>query len=310
MQSIDILLFESFQLDLADERLWRDAELVPLTAKSFAVLRHLAERPKRLVTRDDLFDAIWPQTYVSDGALRACIRELRRALKDSAQTPRFIETVRGRGYRFVADVTTRPGEPASTTDTTQSAQDQLTSALPLSSPSSITDGRAIDAPPQQHTPIPASATQSSPAAERRQLTILFCDLVGSTALSEQLDPEELHEVLRAYHAACVGVIERFAGHVAQYLGDGILVYFGYPHAYEDASRRAVHTGLDIVREIEVLNRHLERHYGLTLAVRIGLHTGVVVIGDIGSGSHVEQLAIGTAPNIAARLQDLAACWKT
>ncbi len=300
MQSVAILLFESFQLDLADERLWRGVELVPLTAKSFAVLRYLVERSQRLVTRDDLFDAIWPQTYVSDGALRACIRELRRALQDSASEPRFIETVRGRGYRFVADVTTRPREPASTTD-------QLTSALPSSSPASIPDGRVLDTPPQQRTPIaPAYATQPSPTVERRQLTILFCDLVGSTALSEQLDPEELHDVLRAYYAACTGVIERFAGHVAQYLGDGILAYFGYPHAYEDAPHRAVHTGLDIVREIEVLNRHLERHYGLALAVRIGIHTGVVVVGDIGAGRHIEQLAIGTAPNIAARLQDLAA----
>jgi class 3 adenylate cyclase len=138
-------------------------------------------------------------------------------------------------------------------------------------------------------------------AERRQLTVMFCDLVGSTALSEQLDPEELREVVRAYQATCTAVIERYEGHIAQYLGDGLLVYFGYPRAHEDDAQRAVRAGLGIVAGLGTLNAQLP----FPLHVRIGIHTGPVVVGDIGAGTKREQLALGETPNLAARLQGLA-----
>src|SRR5262245_46427623 len=163
---------------------------------------------------------------------------------------------------------------------------------------------ASDAP---RTPVfPAQTAPSSPDAERRQLTVLFCDLVDSTALASQLDPEDLREVVRAYQAACAEVIQRFNGHIAQYLGDGLLVYFGYPQAHEDEAQRAVRSGLGIVEAMGALNTRLEREYGVRLAVRLGIHTGLVVIGEIGSGGQQEQLALGETPNIAARLQSLAA----
>ena len=142
-------------------------------------------------------------------------------------------------------------------------------------------------------------------AERRQLTVLFCDLVGSTALSQQLDPEDLHQVVGAYQAMCVAVINRFEGHVAQYLGDGLLVYFGYPLAHEDDAQRAVRSGLGILEAIERLSSRLGQEMNLQLAVRLGLHTGRVVVGQVGSGHRHEQLALGDTPNIAARLQSLA-----
>jgi class 3 adenylate cyclase len=136
--------------------------------------------------------------------------------------------------------------------------------------------------------------------------VLFCDLVGSTALSRQLDPEDLREVIRAYHAACTEVIQHFEGSIAQYLGDGLLVYLGYPQAHEDDAQRAVRTGLGIVKAIGMLNVRLAQDRGLHLAVRVGIHTGVVVVGELGGGGRQEQLALGDTPNIAARLQDLAA----
>jgi class 3 adenylate cyclase len=160
-----------------------------------------------------------------------------------------------------------------------------------------------DTPPM---PIPsAPAAPLSPDAERRQLTVMFCDLVDSTALASQLDPEDLREVVRAYQETCAKVIARFEGHIAQYLGDGLLVYFGYPQAHEDDVQRAVHTGLGIIEAIGTLNTHLERKKGIRLAIRLGIHTGVVV-GEIGGGGRQEQLALGETPNIAARLQGLAA----
>jgi class 3 adenylate cyclase/predicted ATPase len=142
-------------------------------------------------------------------------------------------------------------------------------------------------------------------AERRQLTVLFCDLVDSTALASRLDPEDLRDVVRAYQQACATVIQRFEGHIAQYLGDGLLVYFGYPQAHEDDAQRAVQTGLGIIEAIKTLNRGLEQDKGLRLAVRVGIHTGLVVVGEIGGAGRQEQLALGETPNIAARLQGLA-----
>src|SRR5215831_13461192 len=158
--------------------------------------------------------------------------------------------------------------------------------------------------PSVSPPTPVSPTP--PEAERRQLTVLFCDMVDSTRLARQLDPEDLREVIQAYQATCVDVIQRFAGHVAQYLGDGLLVYFGYPQAHEDDVQRAVRTGLGMVEALGALNTRLSQHHGLRLAVRIGIHTGVVVVGGIGGGSRQEQLALGETPNIAARLQGMAA----
>ena len=145
-----------------------------------------------------------------------------------------------------------------------------------------------------------------PEAERRQLTILFCDLVASTALSRQLDPEDYRAAVRAYQAACAPVIERFDGHVAQYLGDGLLVYFGYPLAHEDDAQRAVRAGLAMVEAMGALTTRLEQQQGVRLAIRVGIHTGPVVVGEMGAGGRREQLALGETPNVAARLESLAA----
>jgi len=118
-------------------------------------------------------------------------------------------------------------------------------------------------------------------AERRQLTVLFCDLVDSTVLASQLDPEDLREVVRAYQEACAKVIARFEGHIAQYLGDGLLVYFGYPFAHEDDAQRAVRAGLGMIEALGQLNTRLEQERGVQLAVRLGVHTGLVVVGEVG-----------------------------
>ena len=130
---------------------------------------------------------------------------------------------------------------------------------------------------------------------------MFCDLVDSTKLSSQLDPEELREVVRAYQDTCAKVIARFEGHIAQYLGDGLLVYFGYPLAHEDDAQRAVRAGLGTIEAVGQLNTHLEQEREVRLAARLGIHTGLVVVGEVG-GTRQEQLALGETPNLAARLQ--------
>lgn len=143
-----------------------------------------------------------------------------------------------------------------------------------------------------------------PAAERRQVTVMFCDLVDSTRISGQLDPEDLRELLNDYQATAHQAIEEYGGHIAQYLGDGLLVYFGFPEAHEDDARRAIHAGLEILSRIEALNERLQ-HLAVTIEARIGIETGAVVTGAMGVGSARETLALGQTPNVAARLESIA-----
>jgi len=149
-----------------------------------------------------------------------------------------------------------------------------------------------------------AAPRDAPAAadaERRQLTVMFCDLVGSTALAARLDPEDLREVLAAYHRALADVVRSFDGFVAKYMGDGVLVYFGYPRAHEDDAERAVRAGLRVIGAVGRLDVR-----SVNLQARVGIATGLVIVGDlIGEGSAQEQSVVGETPNLAARLQALA-----
>jgi len=146
-----------------------------------------------------------------------------------------------------------------------------------------------------------AAPRDAPAAadaERRQLTVMFCDLVGSTALAARLDPEDLREVLAAYHRALADVVRSFDGFVAKYMGDGVLVYFGYPRAHEDDAERAVRAGLRVIGAVGRLDVR-----SVKLQARVGIATGLVIVGDlIGEGSAQEQSVVGETPNLAARLQ--------
>ena len=137
------------------------------------------------------------------------------------------------------------------------------------------EAAALAAPPTQES----SAVRESIAAEaeRRQLTVLFCDLVGSTALAQKLDPEELRDLMQAYQRACRDVIVRYEGHVAQYLGDGLMVYFGWPRAHEDDAVRAIRAGLEIAQAVAELTA------STPISARVGIHTGVVVVGETGHG---------------------------
>jgi class 3 adenylate cyclase/predicted ATPase len=166
---------------------------------------------------------------------------------------------------------------------------------------------ALGAEPTRDLAQPAESVTSTPIspltsdAERRQLTVMFCDLVGSTVLSSRLDPEDLREVIAAYHRAVAEVVTEFDGFIAKYMGDGVLVYFGYPRAHEDDAERAVRAGLGVIDAVGCLDIK-----SVKLQARVGIATGLVVVGDlIGEGSAQEQSVVGETPNLAARLQSLA-----
>ena len=168
--------------------------------------------------------------------------------------------------------------------------------------------RLLDAIAALGVASPAAAVTAAPSdrpapaeAERRQLTVMFCDLVGSTALSSRLDPEDLREVIGDYHRTVAEIVAKFDGLVSRYMGDGVLVYFGYPQAHEDDAERAVRAGLDVVDAVGRLDVK-----SVELQTRVGIATGLVVVGDlIGEGSALEQSVVGETPNLAARLQALA-----
>ena len=142
--------------------------------------------------------------------------------------------------------------------------------------------------------------------ERRFFTVMFCDMVGSTALSEQLDPEDLRDVLSIFHTTIRQVVEQYDGHVASILGDGVLVYFGYPVAHEDDAICAVRAGLDIQDSLKQASQKSQALYNIDIQARIGIHTGLVVIDNIAAeNDSLENTAVGATPNIAARIQNLA-----
>lgn len=147
---------------------------------------------------------------------------------------------------------------------------------------------------------------SGPAAERRQLTVLSCDLVGASELARQLDPEDLRSVVRAVQEAASAVLQRWEGYVAQYLVDGLLAYFCYPQAHEDDAERAVRAGLEVLDALAQVNDSLQREHGIRPAIRIGVHTGEVVIGEVGGGATRGMIALGDVPHLAARARGAAA----
>jgi class 3 adenylate cyclase len=207
---------------------------------------------------------------------------LLETLKDELLFSHPVVDQGGRGLVWVGDLAApEPVSPAA-------AQPAVLSAVPF---------------PPSETPAAVSPIRD---AERRQLTVMFADLADSTALSGQLDLEDCREVLRTYQATCSAVLQRFDGYIAQHLGDALLAYFGFPVTHEDAAQRAIHAGLGMLTAMQTLNTRLAQEHGRRPSIRVGIHTGLTVIGDIGAGQKHELLALGEAPNVASRIQGIAA----
>jgi class 3 adenylate cyclase/DNA-binding winged helix-turn-helix (wHTH) protein len=298
--------FHDYVLHVDRRELWRGKQGIAIEPKVFQVLLYLVENRGRVITKAELLDHCWPDTFVSESALTRCLTRLRKALQGVSPQP-VIKTLPRQGYRFVAEVIVQPHDTEFHTSYPQpvlAASPLAHSSVPVAPPTPL-DTPQMSEPTRHDFEAAPERTPLSPVAERRQLTVMFCDVVEAASLAGQLDPEDYRDVMLRYQATCTAIIERYDGHIAQYLGNGLLVYFGYPMAHEDDAQRAGHTGLSIVDAMERLNLQLEREYGIRLAVRIGIHTGLVVVGEMGGGPQHGSLALGAVPNLAAQIQGLA-----
>jgi class 3 adenylate cyclase/predicted ATPase len=296
-----IYVFDDYELDTEYYELRHRGEPLQIEPKVFDLLAYFVQHPGQFISKDDLHAHLWPQQYVSEASLIYCVTGARKAVGDSGRAQRLIKTVPRRGYRFVGTVEARgsqrtePARPAvleplaAASQPVADAPDALAAAPPVAS--TLASPTARDTPPVE--------------TERRQLTMLWCRLTTASTLSDTVDPEELHDIRQDTHTRCVEIIQRFEGHLAQYLGDAFLVYFGYPQAHEDDARRAVSTGLELVRDMERLNQGLGSEGDPKLTVRVGIHTGLVVLDHVGSGAKREQLALGDTPHVTMQIASFA-----
>jgi TOMM system kinase/cyclase fusion protein len=196
----------------------------------------------------------------------------------------------------------RLGQLLETVTARDAAKRDLSAEALIEALDEIARGELPVAPEAPGRRIPPPLSRSG---ERRHLTVMFCDLVDSAGLARRLGAEAYRRVMQACQATAAEAVEGFGGHVVQYLGDGLLVYFGHPRAHEDDATRAVRAGREVLRQVQVLNPRLEAEEGVRLALRIGIHSGPVVVSELGSGAKRETLALGETPTIAARLEAFA-----
>jgi DNA-binding winged helix-turn-helix (wHTH) protein/tetratricopeptide (TPR) repeat protein len=275
-----IYVFGNCELDIQHSELRCAGRSIKLERQVFRVLAYLVQHRHRVVPRQELFEQLWPQRFVSDWTLARCIALARQALGDSGRQQRVIETRHGAGYRFIATVTTRGAE--ATPD--QAASVLTPQALPL--PESIT---------------PPFTGNSALAAERKQVTALYCIIANALGLAGQLGPESMHHLVHEFFALALREVQRYEGHITQYLGYGFLALFGAFVAHEDHARRAVLAALRLhrgVRAGRMLVRPLSEG---DLAVQIGVHTGVAVIARRGDAVSMPYAAVGSTTHLATQL---------
>ena len=310
-------VFDRFRLDLDHACLWRGAEVIALPPKAFDLLHYFVRHPDRVVTKDELLDAVWPQTAVTDAVVRVTIGLLRKVLGDTVQTPRFIATVARRGYRFLAPVTVvhppetvpaeAPQQPAAPTQRSPEA------VLPAPRPLPSTGDHMLESVPERaplaYTPTALAekirTSRATLTGERKQITVLFADLKDSLALIRDLDPEAAQQLLDPALHAMMDAVHRYEGTVNQVLGDGIMALFGAPIAHEDHALRACYAALAMQAALRDYAEEVRRAHGLTMQSRIGLNSGEVVVRTIHHDLHMDYSAVGQTTHLAARMEQLA-----
>ena len=313
--------FDDYTLDAAHYELRRTGKLVRLEPQAFNVLAYLVQHAGRTVTKEELEEQLWPDSkFVDKASLAIAVAKVRKALTDTGQGQRYIQTVHRRGYRFVAPVIARPpgvadlpAAPAS--DASQPPATALLEQANPIAPPTLDPPVSPSAVPPVPPPVPLSeaptfeapsaAARGMPDDEWRPLTMLACQLVSVPEHATPLDHEARLALVRDYHAIATGIMQQFDGHLAQAQGERLLMYFGYPWAHENDARSAVLTGLGMIEGIIELNRSRQFDHGVRLAVQVGIHTGVELVGAGGRGDQRAPLVVGETPSIATGLQLLA-----
>src|SRR6516225_8501199 len=270
-----IFAFDNYVLDTERRELREGHTLVSVQPQVFDLLEYLIRNRGRVISRDDLLDAIWAGRIVSESTLATRINAARSAIGDDGESQRFIRTLPRKGIRFVGEV--REVEE----------EEQPRARRAAASPS----GAVATVAPRVE-------------AERRHLTVVSCDFVGLRDLATRLDPEELRTVIGACHACCYRAAGRWGGSVARFADDGATIHFSYPQAHEDDAERAVRAGLDLIARI----KRLEAGRSIVLATRIGIATSLVVLGELsgasGNGTAHDRAAFGQAPALATALRSV------
>jgi class 3 adenylate cyclase/DNA-binding winged helix-turn-helix (wHTH) protein/tetratricopeptide (TPR) repeat protein len=337
-----IYIFADCELDTHQRLLKCAGQDIHLRSQAYKVLLHLLENRDRVFSQADLIDALWLDPFVKPWTVETTIREIRRAVGDSIKTQRVIETRPRQGYRFIAHLKgpfeiIDPAEPAVSATTGEPESwpcpicqhlnrvvepqrsrfcTQCGAPFGLACPQCQevngprdkfcgACGYALSSPRPDASGEPDPSPPSA-VPERRQLTVLSCDLVESVALAEQVDLEDYRDIIYLYRDMCNEMIRHYEGHIAHDLGAGLLVYFGHPRSHEDDAQRAVRTGLAITEGLATLNARLQREKHVTLAVRWGVYTGPVVVEDAANASQAGAIALGEVLNVAQQIQRLAA----
>jgi DNA-binding winged helix-turn-helix (wHTH) protein/class 3 adenylate cyclase len=308
-------LFGDYTLDTNRWELRRMGLLIKLRPKVFDVLIYLIAHCDRVISRQEFLDHLWPQQFVGETTLSSCIRETRQAIGDTGQAQRLIQTLHGRGYRFMGVVgavseplpeeATRallapPRESAATTAVS------LTVAHATSAPEDL--GHGVEHLPVlgREAHLDAHGNDPSPhEGERKQVTILCCALADARGLAAHVGSEAMYRLMRAFFALAQRVVQRYAGTLTQRLSDGFVALFGAPVAQEDHARRAVLAALDLQQRAceEPTLRELLR--GASLSTSMGLHTGMAIVGPLEEDAQMLYAALDVTTDMAGRLQRLA-----
>jgi DNA-binding winged helix-turn-helix (wHTH) protein len=309
--------FGDYTLDPSRWELRRTGTLIKLRPKVFDVLLYLIAQRDRVVSRQELFDHLWPRQFVGETTLNSCIREARQAIGDAGKAQRLIQTLHGRGYRFVGAVEAiGEGQPPGETHTLpvpprRSAEGAATGhqAPPVAS---MWDHLAPAAAPPSVLRAQASSWLERDSAslavldgERKPVTILCCVLADARGLAAQVGSEAMYWLMQGFFALAQRVMQRYAGTLTQRRSDGFVALFGAPVAHEDHARRAVLAALELQRRVRGESALRVPVRGACLSTSMGLHSGVVIVGRLGEEAHTLYAALDDTTDVAGRLQRLA-----
>jgi class 3 adenylate cyclase/DNA-binding winged helix-turn-helix (wHTH) protein/tetratricopeptide (TPR) repeat protein len=316
-----IYAFEDYELDLQVYELRHVGTPCKLEPQAFNVLAYLLQHRDRVVTKDELLEHLWPNRHVGEASLTQRLMEVRKAIGDNGHTQRALKTVRGRGYRFVAAVTVHheplstqsPSRPASTSAAACGAPGHEPVVLPSLSVEAVQRrprGHQVQMPEAQRCPVSGTATSfpttSAMEQEYKRVTVLCCALVHAPARAMELGAEGMHVLMHTLLAHAQHTVQRYAGSITHWDGDGFTALFGAPVAYEDHAWRAVLAACDLQEQVRQPLTLTGHSAPLTLSVRMGLHTGTVVVGRLAHLPHPLYTATGATTHLASRLQQLAA----